>query len=164
MNGSPLTKNEYMQKRTRSIGFTMIVMGGSFFLYYLGLFGNVQGPLTPSNIGEALTGIGVTKAHMLLFFLSFFIIAMTWNHLYNLISYLMGSRLTCVRKDDHGKVCGASTRKVKTQAGGKTKIRFTCENGHTCPDASFHPVKKGVVSHTVWVGALMFCIIIAFFS
>jgi len=164
MNGTPLTKSEYMRKRTRSFGITMIVMGGSFFLYYLGLFGNVDGPLTPSTLGKTLAGIGVTKAHMLLFFLSFFIIAMTWNHLYTLISYLTGSRLTCVRKDDQGRVCGASTRKVKTQAKGKTRIRFTCENGHTCTDASFHPVKKGVVSHTIWVGALIFCLIIAFFS
>ena len=102
------------------MGWSMVVMGGSFFLYYLGLFGNVQGPLTPGNIGEFLAGMGVAKIHVLVFFLSFFIIALTWNHIFNLVTYITGS--------------------------------------------GFHPVKKGVVSHTIWVVALVFCAIILYCS
>ncbi len=118
MNDSPM--NQYIRKRTQSFGLSMIVMGGSFFLYYLGLFGNVEGPLSPENIGDFLTGMGVEKIHMLMSFLSFFIIALTWNHIFNLVIHIMGS--------------------------------------------DFKPVKKGVISHTIWVVALMFCAIIQYCS
>ncbi|MCD4719900.1 MAG: hypothetical protein K8S13_08570 [Desulfobacula sp.] len=166
MDTNPLKKNEYIQKRAQNIGLTMIVMGGSFFLYYLGLFGNVEGPLTPGNIGESLAGMGVTKIHMLIFFLSFFIIAMTWNHIFNLVSYIIGSRLTCIKKNDEGNICGASTEKIKIKNTENTKeiVKFKCIKGHKCSDASFHPVKKGVISHTVWVTALVFCAIILYCS
>ncbi len=117
MNKNPL--NNYIRKRTKSMGWSMVVMGGSFFLYYLGLFGNVDGPLTPETLGKFLAGMGVEKVHMLMFFLSFFIIALTWNHIFNLVTYITGS--------------------------------------------SVHPVKKGVVSHTIWVVALVFCVILRYF-
>jgi len=112
--------NNYLRKRTQSMGWSMVVMGGSFLLYYLGLFGRVEGPLAPETMGKFLAGMGVEKVHMLLFFLSFFIIAMTWNHIFNLVTYISGSDVA--------------------------------------------PVKKGVVSHTVWVAALMFCAIIWYYS
>jgi len=112
--------NHYIRKRTQHFGLSMVVMGISFFLYYLGLFGNVDGPLAPGKIGESLAGMGVEKTHMLMFFLSFFIIAMTWNHIFNLVTYITGSGVD--------------------------------------------PVKKGVVSHTVWVVALVFCAIIMYCS
>ena len=117
MNENPL--NGYIRKRTHSLGWSMIVMGVSFFLYYLGLFGNVDGPLTPETLGKSLAGMGVEKVHMLMFFLSFFIIALTWNHIFNLVTYITGS--------------------------------------------SSAPVKKGVVSHTIWVVALAFCVILRFY-
>ncbi|WP_299983826.1 hypothetical protein [Desulfobacula sp.] len=112
--------NNYIRKRTRNFGLSMVVMGVSFFLYYLGLFGNVDGPLAPGNIGKSMAEMGVEKIHMLTFFLSFFIIAMTWNHIFNLVTYITGS--------------------------------------------GTGPVKKGVVSHTVWVVALIFCAIIWYCS
>lgn len=108
--------NGYIRKRTHSLGWSMVVMGASFFLYYLGLFGTVQGPLAPETIGETLAGMGVEKIHMLTFFLSFFIMALTWNHIFNLVTYVTGS--------------------------------------------GFGSVKKGVVSHTVWIVALIFCAIL----
>ncbi|WP_300455773.1 hypothetical protein [Desulfobacula sp.] len=155
--------NDYIRKRTQCFGMSMMVMGVSFFLYYLGLFGNVEGPLSPGKIGASLAGIGVTKAHALMFFLSFFIIAMTWNHLYNLVSLMMGSRLTCNHKNKEGHICGALTRKIKTGTDKKKGgVRYTCVNGHTCFNAGFRPVKKGSVSHTVWVTALLFCVIILY--
>jgi hypothetical protein len=117
MSKKPL--NGYIRKRTQSMGLSMVVMGVSFLLYYLGLFGNVDGPLAPETLGKSLAGMGVEKVHMLLFFLSFFIIAMTWNHIFNLVTYITGS--------------------------------------------STSPVKKGVVSHTVWVVALVFCVILRYY-
>ncbi|MBU0463767.1 MAG: hypothetical protein KKD21_06150 [Proteobacteria bacterium] len=110
--------NGYIRKRTHSMGWSMVVMGVSFFLYYLGLFGNVEGPLSPETLGETLAGMGFEKIHMLSFFLSFFIIALTWNHIFNLVTYITGS--------------------------------------------SVNPVKKGVVSHTIWVVALVFCVILMY--
>lgn len=112
--------NGYIRERMKSMGWSMVVMGGSFFLYYLGLFGNVEGPLAPGKIGESLSDMGIEKIHMLMFFLSFFIIAMTWNHIFNLVTYMTGSRVA--------------------------------------------PVKKGVISHTIWVVALAFCAIIIYCS
>ena len=112
--------NHYIRKRAQSMGWSLVVMGASFLLYYLGLFGNVEGPLAPETLGKSLADIGVEKNHMLSFSLSFFIIAMTWNHIFNLVTYITGS--------------------------------------------STAPVKKGVVSHTIWVVALMFCAIIWYYS
>jgi hypothetical protein len=90
--------NHYIRKRTQHFGLSMVVMGVSFFLYYLGLFGNVDGPLAPGQIGESLSGMGVEKTHMLIFFLSFFIVAMTWNHLFNLVIYITGSKVSPQKK------------------------------------------------------------------
>ncbi|MCK5543298.1 MAG: hypothetical protein KAI40_11460 [Desulfobacterales bacterium] len=161
MNANP--PNSYIRKRTQSMGWSMVVMGGSFFLYYLGLFGNVEGPLTPGNIGESLASMGVEKTHVLMLFLSFFIIALTWNHIFNLVSFIIGSRLTCLEKNQEGKICGTKTQKINT---GNTKkgVGYKCVNGHTYFEADFNPVKKGAVSHTIWVVALVFCAIIIYFS
>ena len=165
MKGNPMAQSDYMRTRARSIGVTMIVMGASFFFYYLGLFGNVDGPLTPSAIGESLAGIGVSKRHMLLFFLSFFIISLVWNHLFNATAWVAGTRRTCTEKDGEGQVCGAPARKSITMAeGGTRRVRYHCAKGHACAAARFHPVKKGVVSHTVCILALMFCAIVMYCS
>ena len=162
MTENSFKKTNFLQKRMHSMGISMIVMGASFFLYYLGFFGTVEGPLTPATIGDTLAGMGVTKAHMIMFFLSFFIISLTWNHLYNLVSLVMGTRLTCLSETQQGQECGAATRKIKTVTSVRKTDgdRFKCTNGHVCADARFHPVKKGVISHTVWVAALLFCVII----
>ena len=39
----------------------MIVMAACFGLYELGFFGRVDGPLSMSNIGRSLSGIGFTS-------------------------------------------------------------------------------------------------------
>jgi len=41
---NPHQMNHYLKKRAQNMGWTMIVMAASLALYYLGLFGNVQGP------------------------------------------------------------------------------------------------------------------------
>ncbi|WP_300672507.1 hypothetical protein [Desulfoluna sp.] len=165
MNGNPMDQSQYLRKRTHSIGVSMIVMGGSFFLYYLGLFGNVQGPLTPSTLGASLAGLGLTKKHMLLFFLSFFIMSLIWNHLFNLTAFVTGARRRCLGEDEEGHVCGAVTRKIKgISAIGEKVVQYECAQGHLCTEAHFEAVKKGVVSYTVTVAALMFCVIVMYCS
>jgi hypothetical protein len=73
-------------------------MGASFFLYYLGLFGNVEGPLEPSKLGERLAHMGVTKTHVMVFLIMLFVIALTWNWLYNLMALPLASRLGLMTK------------------------------------------------------------------
>jgi len=159
-------KLSFVQKRLFRMFASMMVMILCFPLYYLGLFGSVEGPLNPGRIGDSLAGMGVTKTHSLVFFLSFLIIALTWNWIYNIVSLLLGSRLTCNKLDEEGKPCGACVerRKVVQKKTGQKVAQYVCANGHKRPDAHFHPVQKGTFSHTVWVIALIFCVIVLFLS
>ncbi|MCJ7594023.1 MAG: hypothetical protein MUO52_04530 [Desulfobacterales bacterium] len=156
----------FVQKRMIRFCLSMLVMVICFPLYYLGLFGSVEGPLNPARIGDSLAGMGVTKTHAMSFFLSFLIISVTWNWIYNLVSHLSGSRLTCNRPDDGGKPCGAAAerRRVTHKKTGKVVPQYVCANGHKRPEAHFHPVHKGTFSHTLWILALTFCVIVFFLS
>lgn len=156
----------FVQKRLFRMFLSMLVMILCFPLYYLGLFGSVEGPLNPARIGASLAGMGVTKTHSLVFFLSFLIIAVSWNWIYNMVSLLTGSRLTCNKPDEEGKPCGARVerRKVEQKKTGQKGVQYVCAQGHKRPDAHFHPVQKGTFSHTVWVIALIFCVIVLFLS
>jgi hypothetical protein len=167
---SPLRKwwnsRTFLQKRMIRFSLSMLVLVICIPFYHLGLFGTVEGPLNPSNLGDSLATMGVTKTHSMLFFLSFLIIAGTWNLIFNLISYLMGARLTCNRTDDSGKPCGAKTerRKVVHKKTGQSVAQYVCTEGHKRPDAHFHPVQKGTFSKTVFMMALAFCVIVFFLS
>jgi len=110
--------------------------------------------------------MGVTKTHSLVFFLSFLIIAVSWNWIYNIVSLLMGHRLTCNKKDEEEKPCGARVerRKAVQKKTGQKVTEYVCANGHKRPDAHFHPVQKGRFSHTVWLVALTFCVVVFFLS
>ena len=156
----------FIQKRLIRFCFSMLVMVLCFPLYYLGLFGTVEGPLNPARIGESLAGLGVTRTHSMVFFLSFLIMAVTWTWIYNLVSYLAGARLTCNKTDEEGKPCGARAerRKVVHKKTGEKVSQYVCTAGHKRPEAHFHPVHKGTFSHTVWVMALVFCVIVFFMS
>ena len=157
----------YFQQRLKSFSWTMIVMGISFFLYYLGFFGNVEGPLEPARLGKRIAGMGVTKTHIEVIFLSLTMISISWNWIYNLAARLIGLRPTCTKKTgDENIVCGAlATReKIVDKKTGRIAPQYVCEHGHKRPDAHFHPVKKGTVSHTVWVISLLFCIIVFYSS
>ena len=155
-----------VRSRLHNFGLTMVVMGASFILYYLGLFGTVDGPLTPSNMGAALSGIGVTQRHVILMLLSFLIFALSWNWIFNLTSLLTGTRMTCKAnaKDNVDDCCGEPVKRIRrtSKRSGKTVVEYVCSHGHRRPDAHFHPIKKGVVSHTVWVGCLAFALITLF--
>ena len=73
----------FVQTRLQHFGLSMIVMGISFLLYYLGLFGGVEGPLEPAGIGDTLAFLGVSNHHVLGICLLFMVISLTWNHVYN---------------------------------------------------------------------------------
>lgn len=76
----------------------MVVMGLSFVLYYLGLFGEVEGPLTPERIGDRLAAMGVSGDHLFYLFLLLTVIAVTWNWLYNATGRLFNRDFRLVRK------------------------------------------------------------------
>jgi hypothetical protein len=151
------SRNFIQQRLIRFCG-SMLVMVICFPLYYLGLFGSVDGPLHPARLGERLAGMGVSRTHSMVFFLTFLIIAVSWNWIFNLVSLAMGSRLTCTRPNAGGSPCGEPTTQGKTKDQKKTV--YTCAKGHRRADAHFHPVRKGTVSHSIWVISLVFCIIV----
>ena len=156
----------FLQQRLIRFCLSMLVMVLCFPLYYLGLFGSVEGPLNPAHIGEQLAGMGVTRTHSMLLFLSFLIIAVSWNWIYNLVSMLIGARLTCKRALSDDAVCGAAVKRsnIINKKTGQSVPQYICAEGHKRPDAHFHPVHKGTVSHSVWVISLAFCIIVFFMS
>jgi len=135
-------------------------------LYYEGFFGgSTEGPLHPSRLAEKLRNMGVTVIKAQVFFLSFVIIGISWNWIYNLVSLLIGSRLTCNRKmDEEGALCGAPVKrnKVPDKKTGEAVAQYVCADGHKRPQASFHPVKKGAFSHTLWVIALILFLVSVF--
>jgi len=155
----------FLRNRLQSFGLTLIVMGASFFLYYLGLFGTVDGPLAPARMGSALSSMGVGQRHVIGLPVSLLSAAVSWNWLYNLGRLLAGQRMTCNHTDKaSGEVCGAVTRRLRhvSRRSGHTVVEYRCPHGHRRPEAHFHPVRKGTVSHTIWVGCAVFTLI-AFF-
>ena len=155
----------FIQKRLIRVCLTMLVMVICIPLYYLGFFGSVEGPLNPTQLGDTLAGMGVTKTHSLVIFLSFLIIAVTWNWIFNLVSIVIGSRLTCNKTDKEGTPCGAPVKRTKVvhKKTGSVAQLYVCSHGHKRPEAHFHPVKKGTFSHTLWVISLLFCIIVFYY-
>jgi hypothetical protein len=155
----------FVRSRLHNFGLTMVVMGASFFLYYLGLFGTVDGPLTPANMGTALSGMGVTRYHVIMVLLSVLIFAISWNWVFNLTSALIGSRMTCKAADKNGDgFCGAPVKRTRhiSKRTGQTVVEYVCPSGHRRSEAHFHPIKKGSVSNTVWMACLAFVLIAAF--
>ncbi len=157
----------FIQKRMLRMFMSMAVMILCFPLYYLGLFGTVDGPLHPSRIGDSLAGMGVTRIHSMTFFLSLLIIAVSWNWIYNLVNWSRGARMTCTHPlKKQASVCGATvqrTRSMQPQTG-KNAWQYVCRDGHKRPNAHFHPIRKGTLSHCLWAIALGFAFIVIFMS
>ena len=157
----------YVQQRLIRFCASMLVMVLCFPLYYLGLFGSVDGPLHPARIGEHLAVMGVTRTHSMALFLTFLIFAVSWNWIFNLISLLIGARLTCKRAiEGSGHICAAAVKRqmaVNKRNGAKI-TQYICSKGHKRPEAHFHPLRKGTVSHSVWLISLAFCIIVFFMT
>ena len=164
--GSAQPGRGLVRSRLHNFGLTMVVMGASFILYYLGLFGTVEGPLTPANMGTALSGMGVTRFHVILFLALILVGAAIWNWALNLIYFAMGCRLTCKATGNGAKsACGATVKRTRrvSRRSGKTMVEYVCTHGHRRPDAHFHPIKKGTSSHVIWLACLAF-LLIAIFS
>lgn len=161
-----LYRHSYGQQRLWHFGLTMIVMGISFFLYYLGLFGRVDGPLNPSQLGEHLAALGVSKAHIMIIVVFLTLLSLTWNWIYNLASFLRGKRLTCSKIDTRGYVCGEPVGRITlTRRKNSKRIRrYLCGEGHKQAEAHFHAVKKGTVGHVVWMISVIFTFIVFYAS
>ncbi|MGA6924324.1 MAG: hypothetical protein WBY88_01515 [Desulfosarcina sp.] len=159
-HGQP--RGSFGRSRLYHFGLTMVVMGASFILYYLGLFGTVDGPLSPDNVGAFLSGLGVTRHHVIMMLLSILIFALSWNWVFNLTSAIVGARMTCKAglKEVDG-VCGAPVKRTRrtSKRSRQTVVEYVCPHGHRRSDAHFHPVKKGTISNTVWVACLAFVLI-----
>ena len=159
------SQREFLRQRARGTGIAMVVMGASFALYYLGFFGGVPGPLAPAQLGASLAGLGVTQRHVMVLLLSLLIITGTWNWIFNLASLATGSRMRCAAPMAGGRgACGEPVRRQRSKGkrSGRALTHYICPRGHRRLDAHFHPVRKGAVSHTLWVTALVFCLVAAF--
>jgi hypothetical protein len=165
-SGGDPYRRAYGQQRLVHFGITMIVMGASFFLYYLGFFGRVDGPLNPAQLGEHLAASGMSKVHLIILAAVLVLLALSWNWIFNLVCIRLGKRLTCSRIDDRGAVCGGPVRRqaAAQKKSSKRIQRYVCTHGHTQPNAHFHPVKKGTVSHVVWMISVIFTFIVFYAS
>jgi len=125
--GSTAANQSYIRNRIYNFSVTMIVMGASFVLYYLGLFGGVDGPLEPAAIGAKLASRGITRNDLFIVFLLLTGLGVTWNWIVNAIARLIESRR------------GPS---------GSTS------------SSGFRPIRKGAVSHVLWILAATFTVML----
>ena len=146
----------FIHQRSNRFLISLLVMLICFPLYYLGLFGSVEGPLQPAQIGQWLAGIGVSRSHILIIFATVMVLAVTWNWIFNLLSLVIGTRLTCG--------VPVTRKKVIDQKTGSINSQYDCIHEHNSPAAHFHPVKKGAVSHTVWIISLAGCLTVLLLS
>jgi hypothetical protein len=165
-SGGQTYRRTYGQQRLVHFGITMIVMGVCFFLYYLGFFGGVDGPLSPAQLGEHLSASGVSKAHLIIVAAVLVLLSLSWNWIFNLVSLRLGRRLTCSRADGQGGICGGPVRRqaVPQKKNSKRTQRYVCTHGHTQPKAHFHPIKKGTISHMLWVTSLILAFVVLYAS
>jgi hypothetical protein len=148
----------FIQTRMQNFGLTMIVMGASFGLYYLGLFGTVEGPLHPAHIGDRLAASGFTDRHLLILLLSLTGIAIVWNWVYNSFCRLLGRRLTCAGQAENADgCCPAAVRREGAD-------RYVCTAGHIQPEARFHPLAKGTIGHFIWMMFAIFSAIVIYLA
>lgn len=150
--------SDYFRKRLQGFSVTLIVMGLSFLLYYLGMFGGVDGPLNPEKISSTLNTSGFTRMHLSVITGLIALAAVTWNWVFNLFNYFSGTNLTCNKKMTGGKkLCGENVVKTKTRQR-KTGVKidqYVCPKGHVLSTANFNPLKKGTLGHVVWISSLM---------
>jgi hypothetical protein len=168
-SGGQTYRRTYGQQKLANFGITLMVMGLSFFLYYLGFFGRVDGPLNPAQLGEYLAASGVSRALFITLAVVLALLTLSWNWIFNLACLRLGRRLTCSRVDDRGNICGESVRRQKASAPQRGSQRmqpypYRCSRGHTQPTAHFHPVKKGTVGHMLWVISAILCLIVFYAS
>ncbi|MBN2125180.1 MAG: hypothetical protein JW821_12855 [Deltaproteobacteria bacterium] len=158
---------EFLHQRLRGLLASILVMAVCFPLYYLGLFGSVEGPLNPAQMGSGLADAGVSLVHLQWASVLVFVAAVSWNWLFNGVCLLLGRRFTCVQRTTGAEgLCGAPViRRISRNKGkdGPGKP-YECSEGHRAREAHFHPVKKGAFAHTLWVLTLLFCVILFYHS
>jgi len=141
---NPTDHWDYIRYRLRGFGISMIVLAGCLMLYYLGFFGTYEGPLNPQNLGHVLDNRGISKSHIAYLFIGLFILLLTWNWVFNLVSLLTDNRRYCLEVDEENRCCGAKVSKDAIfNASGEKVTRYKCRNGHISARARFEPVRKG---------------------
>jgi hypothetical protein len=165
-SGGQTDRRTYGQQRLFHFSITMIVMGVSFMLYYLGFFGRVNGPLNPVQLGEHLAASGVSKAHLIIVAAVWVLLSLSWNWIFNLACRRLGRRLTCSRLDEQDDICGGPVKRqaAPSKKSGRRTRPYVCTHGHTQPKAHFHPLKKGTLSHMLWVTSLIFAFVVFYAS
>ena len=152
--------SKYIRMRLNRLGITLLVMGASFVLYYLGFFGGIDGPLSAGRIGDLLAESGITQTHVLVSLLVMTALAGLWNIVLNTICRSFGIRLICRQPAGDGSLCSAPVRKIKeTKADGRKSRFYLCEHEHITSEAGFQPIRKGMASYTIWFTLVLFCAI-----
>lgn len=155
-------RRNFFQNRLHNFGLTMVVMGASFSLYYLGLFGGIPGPLMPERIGDRLAALGFSNHRLLIVFLSLAAVAISWNWLYNAVNRMLGRHMTCAhREDGQGAFCNKPIEIKKNDWGAGL---YVCSAGHLCAEFRPNIIKKGAVSHFLWMMWLIFSGIVFYLS
>ena len=162
MNATNPTSSQgaHMQRWKAKFGLNMIVMAVCFALYYLGLFGGVEGPLTVANIGRCLAEAGLTSDHFQILLLAVFVAALCWNWAVNLLAHATGQRLTCSAGSPGQGFCGESVERMRKTGGDGWE--YVCPKGHRRAAAHFHPVTKGTAANTVLLISLVCCLMYYF--
>jgi len=130
---SQMGREEYARRRAKRFGLTMVVLGISVGLYYLGFFGTAEGPLNPARIGSAYKSLGLGKTHLLSGLIGFFLVSLTWNWVYNIVNR--------IRK--------------RLAVPGSLSLQSRSRDY----DRTYRPMRKGVWGHTVW--AALFIVLIS---
>lgn len=147
------TRGAHMPRWKAKFGLNMIVMAVCFALYYLGLFGGVEGPLTVANIGRGLAETGLTSDHFQGLLVTIFAVALCWNWVVNLLAHATGQRLTCSAGSPEQGFCGGPAERVRQ--AGEAGWAYVCPHGHRRDAAHFHPVRKGTAANTVLLISLV---------
>ncbi|MEM5786447.1 MAG: hypothetical protein AAGU11_03955 [Syntrophobacteraceae bacterium] len=145
-----------LQRRLTAFGLNMIVMALSFTLYYLGFFGKIDGPLSMTNIGKAISSIGLTTNDLQIFLFIVFMIALTWNWVLNIVARQTGRNFSCTAGKKEKRSCGQLVRRSRDAKG--IGWVYTCPSGHRRTEALFHPIRKGKVATSLLMVALVCCV------
>jgi len=155
-----IQRPSYAQRWKVGLGLNMIVMAACFGLYELGFFGRVDGPLSMTNIGRSLSGIGLTSHGFQVLLVILFGLALTWNWALNVIAHLTGQRLTCTKGSPQEGFCGELVQRRREESGGDWT--YTCPSGHHRKDAHFHPIRKGKLANSVLMASMVAAIMYYF--
>jgi len=150
-----LGRGNPLQRRLTGVGLNMIVMALSFMLYYLGFFGKVDGPLSMTNIGKALSGVGITSDGLQIILFVLFVISLTWNWVLNLVARRTGRNFSCTYGNKEKGPCGLLAQRSTDSKG---RWIYTCPSGHRKPEAHFQPIKKGVFANSAMMVSLACCV------